>query len=180
MKKKASKKSNKNKISKMDNLLYKIQSFYDSKVKYIDKTLNLKSEYKILFDKLGNDRIIKLVDNNTNDLLLVGNYSFYGIYQKKTNLWIWASSIPGVKKEMIDQVNKIKAMNYLFENNDDPTISFYYQLLTQDVLLVNPEDLQLINDLLIYLSDDIMVFNPVNKEANTQFITLRNIKERYV
>lgn len=180
MKKKASKKVKNKKVSKTDNLLYKIQSFYDSKAKYINDTLKLKSDYKILFDKLGDDRVIKLVDNKTNNLLLVGNYSFYGIYQNKTNLWIWANSIPGVKREMIDQVNKIKAMNYLFENNDDPTISFYYQLLTQDVLLVSPEDLQLINDLLIYLSDDIIIFNPVNKETNTQFITLRNIKEKYI
>ena len=155
-----------------------IQTFYDTKMKYFNKIINTKEKYKIVFGNLGKDRILKLLSNNK--ILLLGNYGFYGIYQPKTNLWIWASSIPGVKRETINDINKIKEMSYIFESDDDPLISFYYQFLTQDVLLVDNNYIQAINDLLIYLTDDITIFNPTNSEGNIQFLTLKNIKEKYV
>ena len=114
-------------------------------------------------------------------IIIAGDYNFYGIYQPYTKLWIWASSIPGVDKKHIKNIQKIKSSNYLFEEDTDSKISFYYQLLTQDVILItNEQMLEWINELLLYLSNDLYYFNPVNSDENIQFITLVNIKEKYV
>jgi hypothetical protein len=37
-----------------------------------------------------------------------------------------------------------------------------------------------INELILYLSDDLYIFNPKNSESNIQFITLKNIKELFI
>ena len=75
----------------------------------------------------------------------------------------------------------MKASNYIFEEDTDPKISFYYQLLTQDVVLItNEKMLEWINELLLYLSNDLYYFNPVNSDENVQFITLANVKEKYI
>jgi hypothetical protein len=37
-----------------------------------------------------------------------------------------------------------------------------------------------INELILYLSNDTFYFNPTNSESNIQFITLNNIKEKYI
>lgn len=165
-------------IKQTNSLTKKIQSIYDTKMDYFNKMLNSNNNYKLAFTKLGNNKVMKI--NNNNKTLLIGNHDFYGIYQPKTNLWIWASSIPGVERKTIANIKKIKSMNILFESNNDPLISFYYQLLTQDVLLVDPKYIQAINDLLLYLTDDIAIFNPTNSEGNLQFLTLKNIREKYI
>ena len=59
-------------------------------------------------------------------------------------------------------------------------MSFFYQLMTQDVILIEDDKkLESINELLLYLSGDIYFFNPENSEGNIQYITLSNIKEKY-
>jgi hypothetical protein len=113
-----------------------------------------------------------------NKNILTGEYNFFGIYQPSTKLWIWASSIPGVSTEHIKNIRKIKQMEHIFESDDE--LNFYYQLLTQDVVLINDDKLlEKINELLLYLSNDLFYFNPENSEGNIQFITLSNIKEKY-
>ena len=160
-------------------LLDKIKQINNKKNKDITKMLNSSIKYRIDFFKNGKKNQMGVFDNKK--IIIAGDYNFYGIYQPYTKLWIWASSIPGVDKKHIKNIQKIKSSNYLFEEDTDSKISFYYQLLTQDVILItNEQMLEWINELLLYLSNDLYYFNPVNSDENIQFITLVNIKEKYV
>jgi hypothetical protein len=157
----------------------KIEKKNEQKNKEITKILNPKTQYKIDFLKTGKNKQIGIFkDKNP---IIIGDYWFYGIYQPTTKLWIWASSIPGVDKSHIVNINKIKQSAHLFEADSDDKINFYYQLLTQDVVQIPNEKLLVwIKDLLLYLSDDLYCFTPTNNESNTQFITLSKINEKYI
>lgn len=157
----------------------KIQKYIDEKIKTITKIMDLKKKYRIDFIKQGNKKLMGLFEGNKK--VIVGEYNFYGIYQPNTKLWIWASSIPGVDIKHIKHAQKIKQFSHLFESDSDVKMNFYFQLLTQDVLFIPEEHmLDWINDLIIYLSEDVFIFNPENSEQNVQFITLANIKEKYI
>lgn len=156
-------------------ILNKISEYRKDKDKYISKILNLKSNYNIKF----NDNLLTFY--NKDKKILAGDYHFFGIYQLDTKLWIWASSIPGINKQTIKFINKIKLSDHLFESDNNEKINFYYQFLTQDVIMITDERLlDWINELLIYLSNDIYFFNPKNSLNNIQFVTLSNIKEKYL
>jgi hypothetical protein len=156
----------------------KINDYIIMKNKENDKILDHNKEYTLDFIKKNKKTLVTLsVDNKK---LLVGEYNFYGIFQHKTNLWIWASSIPGIDKTQIRNIDKIKKFSYLFESDDNKKINFYYQLLTQDVLLIDNEKfLDWIKDLIMYLSNDVLILTPSNSENNIQFITIKNIIEKY-
>ncbi len=157
----------------------KITQNYEQKNKEITKILNPKKQYRINFLKVGKKNQIGVFDGKK--AVVIGDYGFYGIYQAHTKLWIWASSIPGVDKSHISNIRKIKQSAHLFESDSDEKINFYYQLLTQDVIQIPNETLLVwISDLLLYLTDDMFCFTPINNEANTQFITLAKINEKYV
>lgn len=160
-------------------LIDKIKQLNDQKNKDITKILNSSIKYRIDFLKNGNKNQMGIF--NGKKMIIAGDYNFYGVYQPYTKLWIWASSIPGIDKKHIKNIQKMKASNYIFEEDTDPKISFYYQLLTQDVVLItNEKMLEWINELLLYLSNDLYYFNPVNSDENVQFITLANVKEKYI
>jgi hypothetical protein len=161
-------------------LIKKIKKYYIKKFKEISTFLNIKKEYRINFINVNNIKLLALYDNK-NILKIKGNFNFYGIYQPNTNLFIWASSIEDMNKDFFDKINNIKSFSYLFENNNNEKMLFYYQLLTQDVLYIKDKNkLQWINELLIFLSNDIYYFNPSTSNLNIQFITLSNIIEKYV
>ena len=154
----------------------KIIKYNKLQMNNINNILNIKKNYQIKFNNLN-----KLCIYLDNKLILVGDYNFYGIYQNNTKLWIWASSIPGVQKNHIKNIKKIKKNDYLFENSNTVKNNFYYQLLTQDILLINNNKmLSWINELFIYLSNSIFYFNPVNSDNNMQFLSLINITEKYI
>ncbi len=157
----------------------KITQKYEQKNKEITKILNPKKQYRIDFLKVGKTNQVGVFDGKK--AVVIGDYWFYGIYQSHTKLWIWASSIPGVDKRQIANIRKIKQSAHLFESDSDEKISFYYQLLTQDVIQIpNEKLLDWITNLLLYLTDDMFCFTPTNNEGNTQFITLAKINEKYV
>ena len=158
----------------------KISKFIDKKNKVILKLLDNKKNYRIDFDKNGENKTVIIFDKKK--MIINGEYNFYGIYQPNTKLWIWASSIPGVDIKHINNINKIKKMDYLFESSVNINkINFYYQLLTQDTLYITDNKmLDWINELILYLSNDIFYFNPINSDGNVQFITLTKIKEKYI
>jgi hypothetical protein len=162
-------------------ILNKLELYYNNKYKEISKLLNLENNYKIDFIKTKTNKVLLSILNK-NKLLFTGKFILYGIYQKNTKLWIWASSIPGININNIKKINKIKLLNYLFENSDNVMINFYYQLLTQDILLITDiKQLEWINRLLIFLNNDIYYFNPENnKDNNIQFIGLSSIIEKYI
>jgi hypothetical protein len=161
-------------INKIDEII----KYNKEKNKYMSKIINLKKKYKIAFNKTKDNKILELYSDNSR--ILVGTYNFYGIYQKSTKLWIWATSIPGISKKYIDIINKLKSYNYIFESSNDPRMNFYYQLLTQDIIYISDNNLLTwINELLLYLSQDISYFNPLNSEGNIQFIGLSKIIEKF-
>jgi hypothetical protein len=143
------------------------------------KKLDPKKKYKIGFYKNGNSKLMGIYSDK--NLLIGGTYNFYGIYQPNTKLWIWASSIPGVDIRTIKYINHIKSFDHLFEKDSNPINNFYYQLLTQDVLYIDNEKMiDHINQLLLYLSNDLYYFNPINSDMNVQFLTLSKIKEKFI
>jgi hypothetical protein len=154
----------------------KIKNLSNSKYKNINKMINPKKNYLLKFIENNKTKLLGFYLDNK--LVLSGEYTFYGIYQTTSKLWIWASSIPGISMKNIDKINKIKKMSYLFEDSNNNNLLFYYQLLTNDVLYIeNTQYLNLINNLLLYLTDGIYYFNPANSMNNIQFLILNNIKD---
>ena len=154
----------------------KITKYNNKQNKFFNKLLDVKKNYNIIFDKYN-----RLCIQSDNKIILSGDYNFYGIYQVNTKLWIWASSIPGVSINHLKTIRKIKKNDHLFENSHNVKDNFYYQLLTQDVLLINNKQmLSWINELLLYLTNNIFYFNPTNEDNNIQFLSLINIKEKYI
>lgn len=160
-------------------ILDKIKNINDKKHKYIQKYLNPNKRYHLDFLKKGITKQITI--NEDTKQIIVGDYNFYGIYQPYTKLWIWATSIPGIDNNYNKNIKHLKSFSHLFESNNDIKYNFYYQLLTQDVLLLPNENMiNWINELILYLSDDLYIFNPVNSESNKQFIGLSKINEKYL
>jgi hypothetical protein len=160
-------------------MINKISDYKLNKNKYMSDIINLKKKYKISFSRKNKNKLLELYDDNNNKIL-VGKYNFYGIYQKSTKLWIWASSIPGIDRKYIDAIDKIKSYSHLFESINDIRMNFYYQLLTQDIIYISDINLLTwINELLIYLYKDLIYFNPTNSQGNIQFIGLTTIIEKY-
>ena len=159
-------------------ILDKMKEYVNARQIKMFKILNPKIDYILRFNK--GETLLELYDDKDKKIIS-GKYHFYGIYQPSTKLWIWASSIPDVTKDTIKFINKLKLLDHLFESDSNRISNFYYQLLTQDILLLKDETyLLLINNLLIYLSDDLYYFNPLNSEGNIQFIGLSKITQKYI
>ena len=159
-------------MKKKDNIISKIKKIKNNKL--LDSIKN----YNIDFLRKNNKKLLELY--NDNNKLLTGEYNFYGIYQHSSKLWVWASSIPGVDIRHLKNVNKLRELNHLFESKNDEISNFYYQLLTKDIIYINNnKKLDLINKLLLYLSNDKMFINPINSHNNIQFITISKILEKY-
>ena len=142
----------------------------------INKILNININYNITFD---NNKLILL--NDKNKKILVSDFIFFGIYQNQKKLWIWANAIPGISKKQINIIKDIKNKSYLFENEKNKSIQFIYQFLNSDVVeITDKHQLKLIDDLLLYITNSKVIFNPVNKYDNTQYIGLTNILEKYI
>jgi hypothetical protein len=157
------------------NIIEKIEKNKIKKTKEINKILNLDINYIISFD---NNKII-LYDKNKKKIL-VANYIFYGIYQNDKKLWIWSNSIPGVSKKQINIIRDIKNKAYLFENDLDKKCQYLYQLLNNDVLQITKiKKLNLIIDVLLFLSNSKVILTPLNKYGNIQYIGLTDILENY-
>jgi hypothetical protein len=157
-------------------ILKNINEYNKKKMNEIKNILDINTEFTIDFGK----EILILNDDN-NKKIITSKYIFLGIYQPKTKYWIWASSIPGVSKQNIDLIEKIRNKSYLFEKSDDQITLFIYQLLTQDIIEIQDIDfLPIINNVLNFLSDGIYILNPLNKYKNVQFLCLTKIIEKYV
>lgn len=160
-------------------IIEKIKSNLKKKTKNIKELLSPKDKYKIEWIKQGKEKLISI--NKNNKPLLKATFNFFGIYQPETKLFIWASSIPGISQEQIKYIRFIKSHNHLFESDDESLIMFYYQLLTQDMLLItDTKMIPLISELLLFLSQDQYIINPINSDNNVQFISIKDIKEKFV
>ena len=156
-------------------ILKKIDYNKKIKLKKMSKIMkSRKDQYTVLFD----EKKLNLLLNK--EKILSSNYNLYGIMQPN-NLWIWASSIPGINYPNITHIKKIKNLAHLFEGSINKRMLFYHQFLTQDVILItDPIQKEWINKLILYLDNSIYYLNPINHRNNTQFITINKIFEKYV
>jgi hypothetical protein len=153
----------------------KIIQYKKEQNKEINNILNIKNDYSINFK---NNKLILL--NTQNNKILKGDYIFFGIYQPTKNLWIWSNSIPGVSRLQIDIIKTIKDKSFIFENNYENKILFIYQFLTNDVIEITSTDLlEIIENVLSYLSESKTIFKPLNSYGNIQYIGLTKIQEKY-
>ena len=156
-------------------ILKKIDSNKKIKQKKMSKLMKSKKDhYTVLF----NENRINLLLNKQK--IFTSDFKLYGIMQPN-NLWIWASSIPGINYPNILHIKKIKNLAHLFEGNKNKRMLFYHQFLTQDVILItDPIQIEWINKLILYLDNSIYYLNPSNHKNNLQFVTIHNIYEKYV
>jgi hypothetical protein len=148
----------------------------------VDKELEKLLRNKPITIEFVDETTLKLKSGK--EILLEAKFNFYGII--KNNMFIWGSSIPLVNKKFIENIKEIKSKSVIIENrfktNKDEKLNyFYYSLLTQEVLLLDniKEPIKLINNLLLELSNDIYMLNPVNSHNNIQFIGINKITKRY-
>jgi hypothetical protein len=158
------------------NIIKNIENTCKTKKTYINKFLP--KHFQIEWHKNGGKKYMTII--NDTHKILTGTYRNLGIYQQSNNLWIWASSVGNTDTKTINKIKKLKMFNYLFKNKNDNKSQFYYQLLTQDVIYINyNEKLEWINELLLYLTNGVYYFNPINN-MNMQFIILKRIHEQYI
>lgn len=160
-------------------LLKKISDNSKKKYDALKKRLTISKDYTLTFGDVNKEK--KLFVKEFKKTKLIGDFNFYGIYNKETGIWNWSNTIPEVNRKQIDFIEKLRLKAYLFEkNNDTSEINlFFYQFLTNDSMIIPSKYIGLIVDLLLYLTDDLYIFNPVNSMGITQFIGLSEILEQY-
>lgn len=165
-------------------IITKIKTFSKKAKKEISKILDLNKEYDIGWLEYQTGKILVLRYNNKD--VITGDYKYIGQYEPKNSLWIWASSMNGIIKEILLQVKKIRSFAHLFDDNikldklDKKRYDFYYQVLTSDSMILSSQiELEWLNELVIYLTGDLFWFNPVMND-NIQLITLSKVIEKYV
>lgn len=158
-------------------LLEKIKKKSQIKFDEIKKKLNIKKNYTITFDKINKEPKLFFIENKK--IKLVGDFNFYGIYNKDTLLWMWSNIIPNVSLNQIKYIEEIRSKSYIFEKNvDSSKINiFFYQFLINDSMIIPKKYINLICELILYLTDDIFIFEPTNSINNVQFIGLSKILE---
>jgi hypothetical protein len=160
-------------------LLKNISENAKKKYNQLKKKINIKTNYIISFETINKEK--KIVLKESKKVKLVGDFNFYGIYNKESQLWSWANIIPEVDINQIKVIEELRLKSYLFEKNSDSSEInlFFYQFLINDSMQVPNKYISLIIDLLLYLTDDLYIFNPTNSINNIQFIGLKNILELY-
>jgi hypothetical protein len=160
-------------------LLKNISENAKKKYNELKKKISIKSNYIISFETINKEK--KIVLKESKKIKLVGDFNFYGIYNKESQIWSWANIIPEVDMNQIKFIEQLRLKSYLFEKNSDSSEInlFFYQFLINDSMIVPNKYTSLIVDLLLYLTDDLYIFNPTNSINNIQFIGLKNILELY-
>lgn len=160
-------------------LLKNISENAKKKYNELKKKINIKTNYIINFETINKEK--KIVLKESKKVKLVGDFNFYGIYNKESQIWNWSNTIPEVNINQIKFIEELRLKSYIFEKNSDSSEInlFFYQFLINDSMIVPNKYISLIVDLLLYLSDDLYIFNPINSINNIQFIGLKNILELY-
>lgn len=152
-------------------ILDNINTNYENKKKKLDKIFNTNKKYTIKFDSKHHD-LLYLKSNNT--ISYSAKYNLYGGI--KDNTWMWANMIEGVNNYVIKKLHKLRENKEIFDNES----SFYYKLLSNNTLeLKSTKDIKSIQKLLMYLNNDIVILNPINKEEFMTFIGISKIIENY-
>ena len=113
------------------------------------------------------------------EIKLIGDFNFYGIYNKVSLLWTWSNIIPNVLLTQIKYIEELRSKAYIFEKNIEYSEIniFFYQFLINDSMVIPKKYISLVSDLILYLTDDIYMFDPTNSLNNVQFIGLSKILE---
>jgi hypothetical protein len=158
-------------------LLEKIRRNSKTKFDEIKDKLSIKKNYTIIFDKINNEPKLFIVEKK--EIKLIGDFNFYGIYNKDTLLWTWSNIIPNVLLTQIKYIEELRSKAYIFEKNiEHSKINiFFYQFLINDSMVIPKKYISLVSDLILYLTDDIYIFDPTNSLNNVQFIGLSKILE---
>lgn len=158
-------------------LLEKIRRNSKTKFDEIKDKLNIKKNYTIIFDKINNEPKLFIVEKK--EIKLIGDFNFYGIYNKVSLLWTWSNIIPNVLLTQIKYIEELRSKAYIFEKNIEYSEIniFFYQFLINDSMVIPKKYISLVSDLILYLTDDIYMFDPTNSLNNVQFIGLSKILE---
>ena len=154
----------------------KINDTFTKKFNYISTYLNTKNNNIEFIEK---NKLI--FTDGKQKKILKATFKFYGIVNN--NNYIWNTSIPLVKnkyKIIVENIRKKKDefyQDYIKTQND--LSYFYYAILDNDMTLVEKNMIENINKLILYLTDDIFIFNIVNSKGNIQFISIDKILEIY-
>ena len=158
-----------------------INKNYFKKFNNINKIFNLDENYTIIFK---NDNIIQFENVDTKEIILECEYNFWGIIKPDYTL-VWASSIPLVFKQFKKNTKQLLEKKNIFkkeyEKTSNENIYFYYSILDSNMSLLPGEDyIDKVNFLILYLTDDLFIFNPVNSKNNIQLITIKKILKKYI
>jgi len=161
------------------NLLKKITKNSKDKFNLIQKKINIKKNYTIDFKNINKE--VKILFKEKGNVKIIGDYHFFGTFNMETKIWVWANVIPGVRIDTINYIDKLRLKGYVFEKNINSSeiIMFFYQLLTNDTMFI-PEQkyIGLIIDLLLYLSDDMYIFERPEGSSQIELIGLTKINEK--
>ena len=158
-------------------LLEKIRKNSKTKFDEIKKKINIKKNYTIIFDNINKEPKLFFIQNKK--INLIGDFHFYGIYNKNTELWTWSNVIPDVLLNQIKYIKDLRNKAYIFEKNMDLTKTnmFFYQFLINDSMIIPKKFISLVYDLILYLTDDIFIFESTHSINNIQFTGLSKILE---
>ena len=161
------------------NLLKKITQNSKDKFKLIQKKINIKKNYTIDFEPVNKEMKIFFKDNGK--VQIIGDFHFFGTFNTQTKIWTWANIIPNISLKNIKYIDDLKLKAYVFEKNINSSeiLMFFYQCLTNDSMYITEQKyLGLIIDLLLYLSDDMYIFERPNPSNEIELIGLVSINEK--
>jgi hypothetical protein len=167
------------------NLLKKITKNSKDKFNMIQKKIKINKNYIIDFKTINKE--IKIVfkesdSKNKNNIKVIGDYHFFGRYNAQTKIWTWANIMPNISIEIINYIDSLRLKGYIFEKNinSSEVVMFFYQFLTTDSMFIPDEKyMGLIIDLLLYLSDDMYIFERPNSGNEIDLIGLVKINELF-
>lgn len=154
----------------------------------MDNKINQNFDVKILNSPFKNKFNIRFDTSNYNHLNLLMDqdikykvvYHFYGVFHPKMNMFFWGNIIPGINKNFYQHIVKIRNMKHLFEDFSQKNNDFYYQVLNEDTIIFkDPEEINKLKKLILYLSNDKDIIMPLSQENKFQIIGIENIIEKY-
>ena len=162
------------------NLLKKLSTNSEKKFNEIKKKIDINKDYTIKFKNINKD--LKIIFVKDDEDILIGDFHFFGLYNPDTKIWKWANILSGISYQVMNYIDTLRLKSYIFEKkmNNSETDMFFYQFLTKDSMYIPSEKyVGFIVDLLLYLSDDLYLFQPSNSSGSIQFVGLTKINELY-
>ena len=90
---------------------------------------------------------------------------------------IWNTSIPLVNEDFKKKTRKIKENKDIFYKDyvktQNQSSYFYYSILDNDVTFINDNMIDNINKMILYFTDDLFIFNPVNSKNSIQLFSMK-------